>query len=70
MLRALGFEPRKEEINRLITDLNKNKKHPTEQPVIKTEKDDDVKIVFVDFLNIMTIKMSEQDSEREIAKAF
>ena len=47
----------------MLTELNKNKKHVQEVPVIKSDKDGDVKIDFVDFLDIMTTKMSERDSE-------
>merc|ERR1711935_970530 len=67
-LRALGFEPQKEEINRLITDLNNN--HAGRDRDREKDKEGQVTIDFNDFLDIMTTKMSERDSEQELAKAF
>ena len=46
-LRALGFEPKKDEINKLITDLDSEHK----------EKDRAQTIDFNEFLQIMTAKM-------------
>ena len=60
-LRALGFEPQKEEINRLITDLNNN--HAGRDRDREKDKEGQVTIDFNDFLDIMTTKMSERDSE-------
>lgn len=59
-LRALGFEPRKDEIKKLISDLN------TEQK----EKDNSNTIDYTEFLQIMTAKMNEKESEEEIKRAF
>jgi centrin-2/centrin-1 len=54
-MRALGFEPKKEEIKKLISEV---------------ERDESGAIDFSAFLQIMTIKMSERDSKEEILKAF
>ncbi|XP_029965439.1 caltractin-like [Salarias fasciatus] len=54
-MRALGFEPKKEEIKKMISDL---------------DKENSGTIDFDDFLSIMTQKMSEKDSKEEILKAF
>ena len=59
-LRALGFEPRKDQIKKLISDLN------TEQK----EKDNSNTIDYTEFLQIMTAKMNEKESEEEIKRAF
>ncbi len=68
-LRALGFEPAKEEIKRLISELNNN---GTGAGTREREKDKEgqVTIDFNDFLEIMTTKMSERDSSEELEKAF
>ncbi|KAM6976591.1 uncharacterized protein cetn2 [Aplochiton taeniatus] len=54
-MRALGFEPKKEEIKKMITEV---------------DKDSTGKISFGDFLTVMTQKMAEKDSKEEILKAF
>ncbi|XP_054453267.1 uncharacterized protein cetn2 [Anoplopoma fimbria] len=54
-MRALGFEPKKEEIKKMIGDV---------------DKDGTGKISFADFLSVMTQKMAEKDSKEEILKAF
>ncbi|XP_070804433.1 uncharacterized protein [Pituophis catenifer annectens] len=54
-MRALGFEPKKEEIKKMIAD---------------TGKDGSSTINFEDFLAMMTTKMNEKDSKEEILKAF
>ncbi|NXG88242.1 CETN1 protein, partial [Stercorarius parasiticus] len=54
-MRALGFEPKKEEIKRMISDI---------------DKEGTGKISFNDFLVVMTQKMAEKDSKEEILKAF
>ena len=56
-LRALGFEPAKEEIKRLISDLNNNNTGRDREK----DKEGQVTIDFNDFLEIMTTKMSEKD---------
>lgn len=65
-LRALGFEPAKEEIKRLISDLNNNNTNRDREK----DKEGQVTIDFNDFLEIMTTKMSEKDSSDELEKAF
>ncbi|XP_075888933.1 uncharacterized protein cetn2 [Nelusetta ayraudi] len=54
-MRALGFEPKKEEIKKMISEV---------------DKDGTGKISFTDFLAVMTQKMAEKDSKEEILKAF
>lgn len=54
-IRALGFEPKKEEIKKMIAEI---------------DKDGTGKISFEDFLSLMTVKMAEKDSKEEILKAF
>ena len=66
-LRALGFEPAKTEIKRLINGLNKPVQATSH---IDREKEGTVTVDFNDFLNIMTTKMSERDADSELKKAF
>ncbi|KAH8321749.1 hypothetical protein KR074_011243, partial [Drosophila pseudoananassae] len=54
-IRALGFEPKKEEIKRMIADI---------------DKDGSGRLTFNDFLHLMTVKMAEKDTKEEILKAF
>ncbi|KAJ0002786.1 hypothetical protein NQD34_007935 [Periophthalmus magnuspinnatus] len=54
-MRALGFEPKKEEIKKMIADI---------------DKEGSGMIDFDDFLSMMSVKMSEKDSKEEILKAF
>lgn len=54
-IRALGFEPKKEEIKRMIADI---------------DKEGTGKVSFDDFQSTMTIKMAEKDTKEEIMKAF
>jgi len=54
-LRALGFEPKKEEIKKMIADIDKEGKG---------------KIGYEDFLSLTTTKMAEKDTNEEILKAF
>lgn len=54
-IRALGFEPKKEEIKRMISEV---------------DKEGTGKISFSDFQQLMTVKMAEKDSNEEILKAF
>ncbi|XP_055917399.1 uncharacterized protein LOC129949778 [Eupeodes corollae] len=54
-IRALGFEPKKEEIKRMIAEI---------------DKDGSGKLSFADFLQLMTMKMAEKDTKEEILKAF
>ncbi|KAJ3118170.1 hypothetical protein HDU96_003457 [Phlyctochytrium bullatum] len=54
-MRALGFEPKKDEIKRMIAEVDKTG--------VGT-------IDFNEFLELMTAKMAEKDSKEEILKAF
>ncbi|EFA02905.2 uncharacterized protein LOC660873 isoform X1 [Tribolium castaneum] len=54
-IRALGFEPKKEEIKKMIADI---------------DTQGTGKLSFDDFLQLMTMKMAEKDSKEEIMKAF
>ncbi|XP_055148601.1 centrin-1 [Symphalangus syndactylus] len=54
-MRALGFEPRKEEMKKMISEM---------------DKEGTGKISFNDFLAVMTQKMSEKDTKEDILKAF
>jgi centrin-1 len=54
-MRALGFEPRKEEIKKLISEADKDCKGS---------------LNFDGFLAIMAAKMAEKDTREEILKAF
>lgn len=54
-IRALGFEPKKEEIKKMIADI---------------DKEQSGKLSFADFLSLMTVKMAEKDTKEEILKAF
>ncbi|KAM0724339.1 Centrin-1 [Formica fusca] len=54
-IRALGIEPTKEELKRLVTDV---------------DPDGLGKLSYEEFLNIMTMKMSEKDSKEEVLRAF
>lgn len=54
-IRALGFEPKKEEIKKMIADI---------------DKDGTGKLSYADFLSLMTVKMAEKDTKEEILKAF
>merc|ERR1712019_300400 len=54
-MRALGFEPKKEDIKKALADLG---------------KDGNSTIDFNDFYQIMEIKMGDRDSKAEMEKAF
>ena len=47
-MRALGFEPKKEEIKKMISEI---------------DKEGSGQIDFNDFLTMMTLKMSEKDAK-------
>lgn len=55
VMRALGFEPKKEEITKMISEV---------------DKEGTGKMNFNDFLTVITHKMCEKDSKEEILKAF
>ncbi|CAF4685706.1 unnamed protein product [Rotaria socialis] len=54
-MRALGFEPKKEEIKKMLADI---------------QKENAGTIDFNDFLQLMSQRMAEKDSKEEILKAF
>lgn len=54
-MRALGFEPTKEELKKLIMEV---------------DPEGLGKVSYEDFLDVMTVKMSEKDSKDEILQAF
>ena len=54
-MRALGFEPRKEEIRKMVAEV---------------DKDNSGRLTFDSFLALMASKMAEKDSREEILKAF
>lgn len=54
-MRALGFEPKKEEIKKMIADV---------------DKEGTGKLSYDDFITLMSVKMAEKDSKEEIMKAF
>lgn len=54
-IRALGFEPKKEEIKKMIAEV---------------DKEGTGKLSYQDFLQLMTVKMAEKDTNEEILKAF
>merc|ERR1712050_224391 len=58
-LRALGFEPKKEELKKLVSDLDKSSSSAGQGT-----------LDFNEFLEIMTAKMNEKDSKEQIQKAF
>lgn len=67
-LRALGFEPAREEIKKLVSDLNKTQQSRDREK--EKEKEGQVTIDFAAFLDIMTTKMSERDDDAQLDKAF
>ena len=54
-MRALGFEPRKEEIKKMVAEV---------------DKDNTGKLTLENFMILMANKMSEKDTKEEIMKAF
>ena len=63
----MGFEPAPQEIKRLIQRIqNQHKERDTEDK----DKNGLVSIDYNDFLEIMTMKMSERDQDSELEKAF
>ena len=54
-MRALGFEPKKEEIKRMMSEADRN---------------DSGVIGFPEFLDLMTQKMADRDPREEMLKAF
>ncbi len=54
-MRALGFEPRKEEIKKMVSEV---------------DRDNSGRLTFDAFLALMGAKMAEKDTKEEILKAF
>ncbi|XP_064488220.1 uncharacterized protein LOC135400320 [Ornithodoros turicata] len=54
-IRALGFEPKKEEVKKIIAEI---------------DKQETGKVSFDDFMAIMSSRMAEKDINEEIMKAF
>lgn len=54
-MRALGFEPKKEEVKKLVAEV---------------DRDGSGVVGYEEFLAVMTAKMGERDSREEILKAF
>eukprot|EP01017_Pseudomicrothorax_dubius_P013812 TRINITY_DN1621_c0_g2_i2.p1 TRINITY_DN1621_c0_g2~~TRINITY_DN1621_c0_g2_i2.p1 ORF type:complete len:169 (-),score=68.05 TRINITY_DN1621_c0_g2_i2:129-635(-) len=54
-MRALGFEPKKEEVRRMIQEI---------------DRDGTGVIEFQDFLELMAVKIAERDPREEMLKAF
>uniref|UniRef100_A0A1B6CM56 EF-hand domain-containing protein n=1 Tax=Clastoptera arizonana TaxID=38151 RepID=A0A1B6CM56_9HEMI len=54
-IRALGFEPKKEEIKKMLSEI---------------DKEDTGVLSYEEFLMLMAQKMTEKDSKEEIMKAF
>merc|ERR1712098_186822 len=67
-LRAVGFEPSKEELKYLILSNSKLTKDIDD----KDEKEEDVnlRVDFNEFMDIMIMKMSEKDTLEDIKKSF
>ena len=59
-MRALGFEPRKEEIKKIIAEVNSS----------SSSAENNSKLSFDNFLQLMSVKICEKDSKDEILKAF
>lgn len=54
-MRALGFEPRKEEVKKLLAEI---------------DKEETGKIAQEEFMNVMATRLAEKDINEEIMKAF
>ncbi|KAH3732768.1 centrin 1 [Pelomyxa schiedti] len=54
-MRALGFEPKKDEVKRILLEI---------------DKDHTGVVDYQSFLDVMTVKMSEKDMREEVIKAF
>ena len=72
-MRALGFEPKKEEIKKMVSDIQKENAGSIET---RSMPANDCLLLcigtidFNDFLQLMSHKMAEKDSKEEIFKAF
>ncbi|XP_055682796.1 uncharacterized protein LOC129789770 isoform X2 [Lutzomyia longipalpis] len=54
-IRALGFEPKKEEIKKMVAEI---------------DKEGTGKVSYDEFFQLMSVKMAEKDTREEILKAF
>ena len=61
-LRALGFEPKKDEIKKLLSEIKDSTNEKESQNTNSLD--------FNDFVTIMEIKMGEKENEEEISRAF
>lgn len=70
--RALGFDPKKEDINKMLLELTKSKPNADEGPIQAAAGSAEMpKVIdFNDFLGLVAKKIAEKDSREEIAKAF
>jgi Ca2+-binding EF-hand superfamily protein len=74
-MRALGFEPKKEEIKKMIFDIQKENAGNVRLRSMSSTRwvcfnCQIGTIDFNDFLQLMSQKMAEKDSKEEILKAF
>ena len=75
-MRALGFEPKKEEIKKMVRFISSDPFTLFDMRLFEfiqisdIDKDGSGTIDFSEFLEMMTAKMSERDSREEILKAF
>ncbi|XP_026189655.1 caltractin [Cyclospora cayetanensis] len=83
-LRALGFEPSRDEIKRLVSEVERNKKavgntegvdkhrNCTQTPTIAQNAGQPSvsQLDYNDFLEIMTIKMNEKPTREQLSKGF
>ena len=68
-LRALGFEPNRNEIKKLLDNLRDDTQVDKDVEKERNEEDRN-SIDFNEFMQIMELKMSEKETPEEIAKAF
>ena len=64
-MRALGFEPKKEEIKKLISEYD-----PEGKGILIQIAGISGVLSFSDFLRMMSVKMQDKDAREEVLKAF
>eukprot|EP00919_Chromeraceae_sp_WS-2016_P015488 GHVR01036487.1.p1 GENE.GHVR01036487.1~~GHVR01036487.1.p1 ORF type:complete len:185 (+),score=36.89 GHVR01036487.1:95-649(+) len=74
-LQALGFEPRKEELKRLVNEVDRGNRESGGAKALagagNVGPGQTAQVLdFNDFLEIMTLKMSEKDSKEQVQKAY
>ncbi|AAZ12879.1 centrin, putative [Trypanosoma equiperdum] len=69
-MRALGFEPRKDEVRRLIASTMEERGDPAPVKPGTAPGADNHVIGFAEFVDLMARKMNERDSREEMLKAF